>query len=704
MKSSGGVAVSRDFPANRGFAQVLRENSEVLVVAGVVTVVALLVFPLPPVLLDLFLAMSIASSLLVILVALYIEKPLEFSSFPAVLLLLTLFRLALNVNSTRLILGRGEAGKVIESFGEFVIGGNYVVGAVIFLILVAINFIVITKGAGRVAEVAARFTLDAMPGRQMSIDGDLSAGLIDEAEAKRKREEISREADFYGAMDGSAKFVRGDAIAGLLITAINILGGLFVGAVQRGMPLTRALSEYTVLTVGDGLVTQIPALVISTAAGVMVTSSSGGGRVAETVVRQIGFQTKPAWMASGVLALLAVLPGLPAIPFLALSGGAALTGYLGGQERKQETNEDLPEKPEAEVLPAQSTPVQDLLQIDPVEVEIGYALIPLVDESQKGDLMERIRLLRKQAAQELGILVPPIRIRDDVRLPPDEYAVKIRGSEAARGSLRPRLVLALDTGGVMEEIPGEETRDPSFGMPARWIPKRKRVDAETAGYVVVEPTAVLATHLMETLKAKAADLLGRQDVQEMVDTLKESYPALVEEVIPNKVPLGVLHRVLQRLLKERVPIRDLVTILETLADTSEQTNDPEALTEHVRRSLSHVILELYQDEGGAVRGITMGPKLEAALMSLFSPRSSEGSGQMLDPDRLTGLLARLDELTRARAEEGRAVPVITPPGLRVGVRRLIEPVLPAVPVVSLGELPPHVNLQSVGTWELDHAA
>jgi flagellar biosynthesis protein FlhA len=682
----------------------LRDNGEVLVVVGVVAVIGLLVFPLPPVLLDLFLALSIASSLMVILVALYIEKPLEFSSFPAVLLLLTLYRLALNVNSTRLILGRGEAGKVIESFGEFVIGGNYAVGVVIFLILVAINFIVITKGAGRVAEVAARFTLDAMPGRQMSIDGDLSAGLIDETEAKKRREEVTREADFYGAMDGAAKFVRGDAIAGLLITAINILGGLFVGAVQRGMPLGRAFSEYTILTVGDGLVTQIPALVISTAAGVMVTSSSGGGRVAETLVRQMGHQAKPAWMASGFLAVLAVLPGLPTIPFLALSGGAALMGYLSGAEEREAAEEEISEKGEVEALPAQSTPVQDLLQIDPVEVEIGYALIPLVDESQGGDLMERIRLLRKQAAQELGILVPPIRIRDDVRLPPDEYSVKIRGSEAARGDLRPRLVLALDTGGVAEEIPGEETRDPSFGMPARWIPKNKRVDAETAGYVVVEPTAVIATHLMETLKDKASELLGRQDVQEMVDTLKESYPALVEEVIPDRVPLGVLHRVLQRLLKERVPIRDLVTILETLADASEQTKDPEALTEHVRRSLANVIVELYQDENGSVRGITIGPKLEAALMSLFSPRSSGSGNTMLDPDDLTGLLGQLDQLARNQGEDGRALPIITPPGLRVGVRRLIEPVLPTVPVVSLGELPTHVNLRSVATWELDHAA
>jgi len=688
--------------------RLFRENAEILVVAGIVAVLGLMVFPLPSSILDLFLALSIASSLLVILVALYIDKPLQFSSFPALLLLLTLFRLSLNVNSTRLILGKGEAGKVIESFGNFVVGGNTVVGVVIFLILVAINFIVITKGAGRVAEVAARFTLDAMPGRQMSIDGDLSAGLIDEAEAKQRREEVSREADFYGAMDGAAKFVRGDAIAGLLITAINIIGGLFIGVVQRGMPLGRALQEYTLLTVGDGLVTQIPALIISTAAGIMVTSSSGGGRVAETVVRQIGFRSKPAWLASGFLASLAILPGLPTIPFLALSGAAALLARYSGESEEKKAEKALvsgPKHQEVEALPPQSTPVQDLLQIDPVEVEIGYALIPLVDESQGGDLMERIRLLRKQAAQEMGILVPPIRIRDDVRLPPDEYSVKVRGSEVASGDVRPRLVLALDTGGVVSEIPGEETVDPSFGMPARWIPKSKRMDAETNGYVVVEPTSVVATHLMETLKANAAELLGRQDVQEMVDTLKESYPALVDEVIPAKISLGVLHRVLQRLLKERVPIRDLVTILETLADVSEQTKDPEALTEHVRRSMANVIVEMHQDEGGSVHGITIGPRLEAALMGLFSPRGGGASGSaMLNPDRLTGLLGQLDQLARTHGEDARSVPLITPPGLRVGIRRLIEPVLPQIPVVSLAELPAHVNLQSVATWELDHAA
>ncbi len=682
----------------------LGRHGEPLVVVGIVLVVGLLVLPLPAFLLDLLLALSIASSLVVLLVALNSTRPLDFSSFPALLLILTLYRLALNVSSTRLILSTGEAGKVIESFGQFVIGGNYAVGVVIFLILVGINFIVITKGAGRVAEVAARFTLDAMPGRQMSIDGDLAAGLIDDTEARRRREEVSREADFFGAMDGAAKFVRGDAIAGLLITAINILGGLFVGVVQRGMPLSRALSEFTVLTVGDGLVSQVPALVISTAAGIMVTSS-GGGRVTDSLLRQIGREARPMWIASGFLGALALVPGMPTIPFLVLSVGAALAARATAGQRakeKAEARSAVPAKGEAPQ--PERSPVQDLLQIDPVELEIGYALIPLVEEKHGGDLLERVRLLRKQAALELGILVPPIRIRDDVRLQPHEYVVKVRGSEAARGEARPRSLLALDAGSAIAPIDGEATVDPSFGMSALWIPPQGRVDAEAAGYVVVEPSTVMATHLMETLKSHAADLLGRQDVQELLDTLKESYPALVDEVVPQRVSLGTLHRVLQRLLKERVPIRDVVTILETLADASESTKDPEALTEHVRRALGHVIAERYVGRDGAIRAITLGPKLEAALMGLFSPRANRSSAEMMDPDTLTALLGRLDDLSRAHADEGRPVPVIAPPGLRVGVRRLIEPVLPGVPVVSLAELPPQANLKNVATWEMLHAA
>jgi len=686
---------------------VIAKRAELAVVLGVVFIVALLVLPLPAALLDLALALSIASSLLILLTALHTREPKDFSAFPVVLLILTLYRLSLNVSSTRLILGKGEGGRVIESFGEFVVGGNYAVGAVIFLILVGINFIVITKGAGRVAEVAARFTLDAMPGRQMSIDGDLSAGLIDDETARDRRQQVSQEADFYGAMDGAAKFVRGDAIAGLLITGINIIGGLFVGVVQRDMTMSAALSQYTILTVGDGLVSQIPALIISTASGIMVTSASGQGRVAVSIVRQLTRDPRPMWIASGFLGSLAVVPGMPTVPFAALAGAAG----LAARSMKGVPGDDQEEEPqplaegEADALPPEErSPVHDLLQIDSVELEVGYGLISLIDEKQGGDLLSRIKMLRKQAAIEIGILVPPVRIRDDVRLGPNEYLVKVRGTEVARGEVRPRALLALDTGAVIQEIDGEETFDPSFGMPARWVQERGRVDAEAAGYVVVEPSTVLATHLMETLKGNAAELLGRQDVQDMIDALKESYPALVDEVVPARVPLGVLHRVLQRLLQERVPIRDMVTILETLADMSEQTKDPEALTEHVRRALANVIGDTHVGRDGAIRGITIGPSLEAALMGVFSPRANRMSAEMLDPDRLTALLGQLGALTKAYMEDGKPLPIITPPGLRVGIRRLIEPVLPNVPVISLAELPPQANLQSAATWEMPHAA
>ncbi len=676
-------------------------RAEIVVVVGIVTIVTLLVIPLPPPFLDLLLSMSIASSLTVLLVALNTTDPLEFSVFPAVLLIMTLYRLALNVSSTRLILGRGEAGKVIEAFGNFVVGGNYAVGIVIFLILIAINFIVITKGAGRVAEVAARFTLDAMPGRQMSIDADLSAGLIDDEEARRLRQHIANEADFYGSMDGAAKFVRGDAIAGLLITGINILGGIFVGVVQRGMPIGRALSTYTILTVGDGLVSQIPALIVSTAAGIMVTHSAGDVRVGGAVLAQIGRNSRPIWIASGFLVALALVPGLPVVPFFTLAGIAGGAAYGVDRNHKAEAQREVELRHAEEVAPVPSDDtVHDLLQMDPVELEIGYALITLVDENDGGDLLRRIRMLRKQAATELGILIPPIRIRDDARLGPSEYVVRVRGSEVARWDMVPRHLLALDSGGVVEATDGIETRDPSFNMPARWIPPSRRGDAEANGYVVVEPATVLATHLMETLKGNAADLLSRQDVQELVDALKEGYPALVEDVVPNRVSLGVLHRVLQRLLRERIPIRDLVTVLETLADAADQTTDPEALTEHVRRALPHVIGDLFTNDDGTVRGVMLGPRLEASLMKFFAPRQGRPGDTMLDPDTLAAALKSVDRLVKQNTTDGHVPPVITPPGMRVGVRRLLEPVLPAIPVVSLAELPPQVNLIAAAVWEL----
>ncbi|HVX41881.1 MAG TPA: flagellar biosynthesis protein FlhA [Gemmatimonadaceae bacterium] len=677
-----------------------KRNAEVGLALAVVFIVALLMVPLPGMMLDLFLATSIGSALVVLLVALYATEPLEFSSFPSLLLLLTLFRLALEVSSTRLILSEGHAGAVIQAFGEFVIGGNYAVGLVLFLILIGINFIVITKGAGRVAEVAARFTLDAMPGKQMAIDADLSAGLIDEKEARRRREEISRQADFYGAMDGSSKFVKGDAIAGLLITAINIVGGIFIGAFQRGLPISQALSQYTILTVGDGLVTQIPALIISTAAGIMVTHSAGGSRMGVTLATQLGSQPRAMYIAGGVLGAFGLVPGLPKLPFFVLGGGITALGRLADTAEKKRIAADIAAQEAAQPAAPTADPMTDLLQIDPIELEVGYALIPLVDEKQGGDLLERISMLRKQSAQELGILVPAIRIRDDIRLPANEYIIKLRGAEIARGEVMPRFLLALDTGRVLSAIDGIDTIDPSFGMPARWIATTKRVEAESLGYVVVEPTTVVATHLMEKLKGSAAELLGRQEVQEMIATLKKTHPALVDDVIPNKITLGVLHRVLQRLLKERVPIRDLVTILEAVADAAEQSKDPEVLTEHARRALTNTIARLFMDESGAVRGITIGPRLEAALLGLFSPRPNQNPSTMLTPDSLGSLLRELDQMSSSNMVEGRPLPLLAPPSLRVGVRRLVEPVLPNLPVVSLAELPPYVKLSATATWEV----
>jgi len=680
-----------------------RRNAEMGLAVAVVFVIGLLIIPLPPFLLDLFLATSIGLSLVVLLTTMQTSDPLEFSSFPALLLLLTLFRLALNVSSTRLILAEGHAGQVIQAFGQFVIGGNYAVGLVLFLILIGINFIVITKGAGRVAEVAARFTLDAMPGKQMAIDADLSAGLIDETEARRRREEIARHADFYGAMDGASKFVKGDAIAALLITFINIIGGIFIAVIQRGLPLSQAASQYTILTVGEGLVAQVPALIVSTAAGIMVTRASGATRMGAQLADQLAANPRALWIASAVLATFGLIPGLPKVPFLALGATLALIARQASTAETTRTQEALAAEEHAQRAPEKpADPMRDLLQIDPIELEVGYALIPLVDEKQGGDLLERIQLLRKQAALEVGILIPPVRVRDDLRLPANEYVIKLRGAEIARAEVMPRFQLALDTGGVAHAIEGIETIDPAFGLTARWIAATRRVEAESYGYVVVEPTTVIATHLMEALKSNAAELLGRQDVQEMVDALKKSHPALVDELIPNRVSLGLLHRVLQRLLRERLPIRDLVTVLEALGDSVDQTKDAELLVEHVRRAMSNVIARMHADDTGAVRGLTMGPRLEGALMTLFSPRSAPAGTPALTPDLLADLLRDLNLLATTHAMDGRLPPLITPPSLRIGVRRLVEPVLPALPVVSLAELPASVKLNTVATWELTH--
>ncbi len=669
---------------------------------GVMLIVALLVVPLPTVLLDGLLALSIALSVLVLLVTLGTRDPIDFSGFPSLLLLLTLFRLGLNVSTTRLILAQGYAGEVINAFGNFLIGGNVVVGLVIFLILVVINFMVITKGAGRIAEVAARFTLDAMPGKQMAIDADLGAGLIDEAEARRRRTDVARYADFYGAMDGAAKFVRGDAVAGLIITAINLVGGFAIGMLQQGLGAGDAIARYSGLSIGDGLVSQIPALIVSTSAGIITTYGASSPGVGQALGGQLTRNPRALGMAAGVMVLLAVLPGLPAMPFLALAGAAGAMAWTGRRPAKVLTPVSATPASSVSAAVPGTAQMRELLQVEPIEVELGYALIPLVDETQQGDLLPRIGLLRRQLATELGIIVPPARIRDNIQLSPTEYAIRLRGVRVAGGEIMPRYLLALDAGGRGLPLDGIRTTDPTFGIPALWIAPDRRIEAEASGYSVVEAPTVLATHLMETIRRHAGDILSRQDVRELVDGLRETHPALVDDLIPAKLPLGALHRVLQRLLREGLPVRDLVTILETLSDAADQSKEPEVLTEHVRRALANVVAQLFADPDGTVRGITIGPRLESALMTLFAPRATR-DGTTLEPDQLTGLLRALNELAITARRDGRSRPLITPPALRVGIRRLVEPILPDLPVVSLGELPPQMPVQSLAMWELTRA-
>jgi len=688
---SAGVAV-------RAF---LSGNAETWLAVGVVIIVALLIVPLPPMVLDGLLALSLALSIVVLIVTLGASDPIEFSAFPSLLLLLTLLRLGLNVSTTRLILGKGYAGEMIQAFGNFLIGGQVVVGLVIFLILVVINFMVITKGAGRIAEVAARFTLDAMPGKQMAIDADLGAGLIDETEARRRRTEIARYADFYGAMDGAAKFVRGDAVAGLIITGINLVGGFIIGMAQQGLSAAESASTYSQLTVGDGLISQIPALIVSTAAGIIVTYGASSSGVGNMLALQLTGRPRAMWLASAVILGLGLMPGLPTLPFLVLGGGAAAIAW-----RRQQAIAERKAAPAAAVASANEAAPQlgDLLAVEPLEVELGYALVPLVDEANDGDLLRRVAMLRRQAALEIGIIVPPARIRDNMQLAPTEYAIRIRGARVAGGEVMPRYLLALDATGGALPIEGIRTTDPTFQMPAVWITPDKREEAEASGYNVVEAATVLATHLMETIRRHAGDLLSRQDVRELVDSLRTTHPALVDDLIPARLPLGTLHRVLQRLLREGIPVRDLVTILEALSDGPDTNRDPEHLTEQVRRALSGAIAQLHADATGTVRGVTVGPRLESALMQLFSPTVKGGeSVRPLDPEQLTGLLRSLSELADRHRADGRVLPLIAPPSLRVGIRRLVEPILPDLPIISLGELPPSTPVEGTAIWELPRA-
>ncbi len=656
---------------------------------ALVGVVVIMVLPVPAWLLDLGLVLSIALSLTILVVALYVQEPLDFSAFPSVLLMATLARLALNVASTRLILLRGEegaaaAGRIIETFGQFVVGGNYAVGFIVFIILVIINFVVITRGATRIAEVAARFTLDAMPGKQMAIDADLNAGLINEAEARRRRQRIQKEGDFYGAMDGASKFVRGDAVAGLVILAVNLLGGFFVGVLQKGMDVSQAARTYSLLSVGDGLASQIPALIVSTAAGMVVTRTASGRDFGREVGSQLFWHPQALAVVAGILAFFALIPGFPTLTFLLASAAAGTASYVGG--RAEEEGE--PQVVETKGTEGAEEPPHPGL-LDLLELEVGYELIPLI-EGEKGGLVERIRALRRQFAADRGLLIPRIHIRDNLRLGSREYRILVKGVEAGRGELRPGKFLAMSVGPTGGGLKGEETKEPAFGLAALWISAADRERAEVMGYTVVDAQTVLITHLSEIVKRYAPELLTRQEVQKLLDSLAQEHPKVVEELIPHHLTVGGVQKVLQNLLREDVPIRDLLTIVETLADWAPHTKDPDLLTEYVRQALCRTLTSAYCTPEGVLPLMTVDPHIEKAL------REGVQEGGGLDPQVAQSILSSVQKALEVFASRGLLPVLLTTPTTRRHLRHLLARYLPQIAVLSHNEIAEGVKVQSLG--------
>jgi flagellar biosynthesis protein FlhA len=677
-------------------------NSNILSAGAVLVILGLMVVPVPPILLDLMLTFSIAFSVTVLLVSLYIKQPLQFNSFPSLLLILTLMRLSLNVASTRLILSKGSAGQVIQSFGDFVVGGNYVIGVIVFIILVIINFMVITKGSGRIAEVAARFTLDAMPGKQMAIDADLNAGLINERQARARRLEIAQEAEFFGAMDGASKFVKGDAVAGIIITVVNIAAGFVIGMIQMGLPAGEALSRFTILTVGDGLVSQIPALLVSTSAGLVVTRSSGSLNLGQSVTLQIFRQRKAVFLSAGAMFVLAIIPGLPTGPFLFLSACTVIIGLFLGhkvsrydQEQARREDQEIVSTERAEDEP-EGIRSEDLFVLDRLELEIGYGLIPLVDDSRGGDLLHRVGNIRRQVGSELGIFIHPIRVRDNLQLGAHQYVIRLKGVEIARAELIPDRLLAMNTRPDTGEIEGMATTEPAFGLPAVWLEKENKAKAEREGYTVVEPTAVLATHLSELIRSQADELLSRQDVKDMCESIREFAPSLVEDLIPDKVPVNTLHNVLRALLHERIPVRDIVTILETLANFSAAGLGADFLVCKVREALGRSITALYAENGGKLHVVSLHPETEHVLM-LANRDSEQVGGVVLDPGFTQEFLTRMETVLRTAYASGPQPVLLVPTPIRLFVKRLVEPTYPNLAVMGYTEVSNAVSIQSAGT-------
>ena len=680
--------------------------SELLTVVGVITVLIVMIIPLPPMLLDFLLALNITISITILLIAMYTLKPLDFSIFPSLLLVMTLFRLSLNVASTRLILLHGNegplaAGKVIKSFGNFVVGGDYVVGMIVFVILVIVNFVVITKGATRIAEVAARFTLDAMPGKQMSIDADLNAGLIDEDETKRRRAMIMREAEFHGSMDGAAKFVRGDAIAGIIIALINIIGGFIIGVLQRKMSAIDAAQAYTLLTIGDGLVSQIPALTISTAAGIVVSRAASEDTMGKEFGKQFFDYPKAIYLASLTIFFFGLIPGLPHIPFIVLSLLIAGSVYVVSKRREAVKTREI-ETRKKEKVDVGPEPVEHLLMVDPLEFEVGYGLIPLVDREQGGEFLDRVRSIRRQFAVDMGVVIPPIHIRDNLQLNSAEYQILLKGVRVANAELMVNHYLAMDPGDVTRKITGIETREPSFDLPAIWIPEAKKEESKLAGYTVVDNVTVMATHLTELLRKHLAELLGRQEVQSLLDNLSRSYPKAVEELVPNLLSLGGVQKVLQNLLRERISIRDMLTIVESLADYAPLTKDPELLTEYVRHKLSRSIISPYINENGVLKLITMAQDVDDILAKGIK-KTEHGSYFSIDPKVADPIIASIkEEAEKAMAKNIQPI-LLTSPTLRRHLKQLVEHFVPSLIVLSQSELLSDMKFQSIGEVRLGYA-
>jgi flagellar biosynthesis protein FlhA len=678
-----------------------QRHSDLVAAAAVVLVVAMMVIPLPPFLLDLLITLNISAALMIVVATLYVPRALDFSSFPSLLLLTTLFRLAINVSVTRLILLHGDAGHVVTAFGNFVVGGNVVVGLVIFLILIVIQFVVITNGAGRVAEVGARFTLDAMPGKQMAIDADLNTGQITDEEARRRRAEISQEADFYGAMDGASKFVKGDAMAGILITAINLVGGIVVGVLQQGLPFSEAAHTFSLLTVGDGLCAQIPALLISVATGILVTRSASEEDLGSEVADQILDQRKAPLVAGVVIMCFAIVPALPKVPFLVIGG---LFFAVGWALRKQPNKAEraaaaaAPAAASGELPAAPRDAALDALALDPLELAIGFGLVPMVDQNTGGTLLQRVGTIRRQIASELGMVIPPVRIRDDVGLDSHEYVMRVRGTEVARGGIMAGHHLAMDPGDAMGQLPGIPTTEPAFGLPAVWIPEGGRAEAEALGWTVVDPESVVVTHLTETIRVHASELLTRQETRQLLDQLKEVNAAVVDEVVPDVLSVGEIQRVLQALLREGVSVRDLGAVVEAIGDKARLTRDVSMLAEYARQALGRTIVAPYLDAEGTLRAIALDPSFEQEIAEALV-QTADGEFLAMDPIRAHALVDICAEQVEAALARGGRPVMLCSARVRRHLRRLWEQRLPQLAVCSYNEIAPGVSVETVGVLD-----